>query len=491
MIQVMPVILCGGSGTRLWPLSRELYPKQFLKLVSNKTLLQDTLLRLNQATENLEIKSVYKIYNPMIICNEEHRFLVAEQLREIEVTADILLEPIAKNTAPALTLAALYAKLQVKEDVILLVLPADHIIQDIKFFAQALTAALQEAVQGKLVTFGVKPTHAATGYGYIKIKNKVSQVSPVEQFIEKPSIEKAQAYIEDGHYVWNSGMFVFNCSTYLNTLRQLNIKIIEVCEQALVAGKRDNDFIRVDKMIFADCPEDSIDYAIMERASSVGQATSLVRLQAGWSDIGSWASLWKVGQQDEQGNVIKGEVLSKDTTQSFLHCEQGVLVTLGVDNLIIVRTADAVLVANKNKDQNIKALVAKVKSIQPELVNNHKKVARPWGSYECVDEAARFKVKRITVKPKAQLSLQMHYHRAEHWVVVKGTAKVTRGTEQLMLAENESTYIPIGMQHRLENPGNISLEIIEVQSGAYLGEDDIVRLEDVYGRIKSKSTDKA
>ena len=484
----MPIILCGGSGTRLWPLSRELHPKQFLKLVSNKTLLQETVLRLNHITEQLELN--YTIEEPIIVCHEAHRFIVAEQLREINVSATILLEPMAKNTAPALTLAALYTQMQFDKEFFLLVLPADHVILDNQSFAKTVSLALKVVEQGHLVTLGVEPTHAATGYGYIKTQDKTGHVSQVDQFIEKPTLEKAQEYVKEGGYFWNSGMFIFNGSMYLNTLKQLNNAMVQSCELALSLMQKEADFIRIDATAFATCPEDSIDYALMEQAARLGVTTSMVVLSAQWSDIGSWSALWENSKQNKEGNVIKGEVMTYDTSKSLLHCEQGVLITMGVDNLIIIRTADAVLVANKNQDQTIKSMVAKLRVAQPELVKTHKKVSRPWGSYECMDEASRFKVKRITVKPKARLSLQMHYHRAEHWVVVKGTAKVTRGQEQLMLSENESTYIPIGMQHRLENPGNINLEIIEVQSGAYLGEDDIVRLEDAYGRIKTKSTDK-
>lgn len=487
-MKIIPIILCGGSGTRLWPLSRELYPKQFLKLIGDQTLLQATMTRVLSLKNKFSCTQEYIVETPVIICNEAHRFLLAEQLREIDQSAIILLEPFAKNTAPALTSAALYLQTKQTDDALLLVLPADHLINNEAEFIDSMTHALQAANESSLVTLGIEPTYAATGYGYIQVEASTKPTHTVAKFVEKPPLKDAQLYLDSDHYYWNSGMFVFQCGVYLNTLADLNPLMMQQCQQALIARREEHDFIWLDSAAFAACPSDSIDYAVMEPASkNKNIEIKMITLNADWSDIGTWSALWKQSEQDEHQNVVQGNVLYQDAANNLLHCEQGTLVAAGINDLIVIKTKDAVLVANKQCDNSIKLLVQQLKQANSETVKHHSKVLRPWGSYECMDAGARFQVKRISVKPQAQLSLQMHYHRAEHWVVVKGTAKVTRGKESFMLSENESTYIPIGMEHRLENPGNIVLEIIEIQTGTYLGEDDIVRLDDVYGRVATET----
>jgi len=472
---MIPVILSGGSGTRMWPYSRSMYPKQFLPLVGDDTMLQATLQRLS---------NVDAITAPIVVCNDEHRFMVAEQLRAIaSKSLAILLEPIGRNTAPAIALAALQALKKTDEEPVLLVLPADHVIEDLSAFHQALSIAEKAAEMGKLVTFGIVPSYAETGYGYIHAKGK-GEARTVDEFLEKPDIDTAQQYIESGEYFWNSGMFVFKASRYIEELEQTSPEMIEVCRAALESGVDDLDFTRVDKAIFESCPSDSIDYALMEPlCASNSDEVVMVPLDAKWNDVGSWSSLWDVSAKDENGNSIRGDVLTHDTKNCFLQGEGKLIATVGLEDSVVVQTDDAVLVAAKNKVQNVKKIVQQLKKLNRPEKDFHRKVYRPWGYYDSIDFGERFQVKRLVVNPGAKLSLQMHHHRAEHWVVVSGTAEVTNGNQTLMLKENESTYIPIGATHSLANPGTIPLEIIEVQSGSYLGEDDIVRFEDRYGRV--------
>ncbi len=468
---IVPVVLSGGSGSRLWPLSRELYPKQLLPLVGEFTMLQNTVSRL---------VGIIGVQPPLVVCNEEHRFMVAEQLRALggEPSA-VVLEPVGRNTAPAVAVAALQA-MAGGGDPVLLVLPADHVIVDEAGFRAAVEQAAPLAEAGRLVTFGIVPERAETGYGYIKggLALDGGQARSVEQFVEKPDQVAAQTYVDSGEYYWNSGMFLFRASRYLEELERFQPAILAACRQALAGALADLDFVRLDKTAFGDCPSDSIDYAVMERT---GQA-AVMPLSVGWNDVGSWSALWETGRRDPDGNVVSGDVLTLGSRDSYLHAGGRLLAAVGVENLVVVETSDAVLVADKNRVQDVKAVVNRLKAEQREEARSHRRVYRPWGSYESIDAAERFQVKRITVKPGASLSLQMHHHRAEHWVVVTGTARITRGKEVFILTENQSTYIPLGTQHRLENPGKIPLELIEVQSGAYLGEDDIERFQDVYGR---------
>lgn len=465
---MIPVILSGGSGTRLWPLSRGQYPKQFLPLVSKYTLLQETLLRLSGLAD---------LQAPLAVCNEDHRFMMAEQLWEIDAKpAAIILEPVGKNTAPAVAMAALSAN----ADDILLVLPADHVIANIEAFHKAIAHAKVLAEQGFLVTFGIVPTEPETGYGYIK-RDTVPQGAAfnVAAFVEKPTKPTAQAYLESGDYFWNSGMFVFKASSFLAELEKFNPTMLSVCREALNAAKTDVDFVRVDKAIFATCPSDSIDYAVMEKTDKA----VVIPLDAGWNDIGSWSALWDVTKKDAHGNAISGDVLTIDTENSFIYAEHKLVTVIGVQDLVVVETKDALMIASKDKVQDVKHIVEQLKKSNRKEADIHRKIYRPWGHFDLVDEGERHHTKRIVVKPGAKLSVQKHHHRAEHWVVVKGTALVSRGDETLLITENESTYIPVGVIHCLENPGVIPLEIIEVQSGSYLGEDDIVRFSDQYGRI--------
>jgi mannose-1-phosphate guanylyltransferase len=440
-----------------------------LKLCGDSTLLQQTLARL----EGLEVAA------PVIICNEEHRFMVAEQLRQSGITnADIFLEPVGRNTAPATALAAIKARMD-GHDPLLLVLAADHYIENQEAFRQAVMQAKKLAGQGKLVTFGIVPKHAETGYGYIQRGEELGNGSyRVAGFVEKPDLVTAQGYLAGGDYYWNSGMFMFKASVYLKELAEFRPDILDVCKKSLEEAQKDLDFIRVDAATFAQCPEDSIDYAVMEKT----QEGVVVPLDAGWSDIGSWSALWKIGDKDEQGNVCKGDVLALGTHNSLIHAEHKLVATLGVDDLVIVEKKDAVLVAHKDRVQDVKKIVEALKNDGRHEHMNHREVYRPWGIFDSVDNGERYQVKRITVKPGAKLSVQLHHHRAEHWIVVSGTARVTNGEDQFLVTENQSTYIPVGQVHCLENPGVIPLELIEVQSGSYLGEDDIVRLKDQYGR---------
>lgn len=468
----LPVIMAGGSGTRLWPLSRQLNPKQFLPLVDpDLTMLQATIQRL----DGLEHAT------PRLICNENHRFLAAEQLRQLGLEeANIILEPVGRNTAPAIALAALQA-LSEQTDPIMLVLAADHLIQDVNAFHQSIAKALVLAESGKLVTFAITPTHPETGYGYLQMGAPAGEGGfEVSRFVEKPDLATAQDYLAQGSYFWNSGMFMFRASRYIEELEHFQPTIVSVCREALAKGAQDMHFTRVDSAIFSSSPDDSIDYAVMEKTSDA----VMVPLNAGWSDIGSWSAIWDSGEKNEQGNLFKGDVLSENTSGSYVHATHRLVTTVGVENLIIVETKDAVLVAHKDHVQDVKKIVDQLKGCKRHEHTNHREVYRPWGVYDSIDNGERYQVKRITVKPGEKLSVQMHHHRAEHWIVVSGTARVTNGEKTYLVTENQSTYIPIGQIHALENPGMIPLELIEVQSGSYLGEDDIVRFEDIYGRVK-------
>lgn len=477
MTKIVPVILCGGSGTRLWPLSRAGFPKQFLVLSGTNSLFQ-------QAVERLQSVAVgdMALGETLVVTNEEHRFLALDQLRELKgVAATLLLEPVARNTAPALTLAALHATAQ-GEDPILVVTPADQTITNSAAFTAALQASVQAAADGSIVILGITPDKPETGYGYIKAGASTSAIYPVEAFAEKPDADTAQCYLAEGGYYWNAGMFVLRASSWLKALAQFRPDIANATAEAWAGKTEDAPFIRPDKAAFAAVPSDSIDYAVMEHCPGSAIPIRMVPLDAGWNDLGAWDAVWQVGQPDTQGNVTRGDVLLADTRDSLVHASSRLVGTVGVSNLVIVETADAVLVADRAQSQSVKKLVAALEQQKREEHTLHRKVHRPWGWYDSIDEAERFKVKRIQVKPGASLSLQKHHHRAEHWIVVKGTAEVTCGDQKIMLGENQSTYIPLGEVHRLANPGKVPLEIIEVQSGSYLGEDDIVRFEDTYGR---------
>ncbi|MBI2382272.1 MAG: mannose-1-phosphate guanylyltransferase/mannose-6-phosphate isomerase [Gammaproteobacteria bacterium] len=475
-MQLVPVILSGGAGTRLWPLSRELYPKQLLPLVGEQTLFQQTLLRL---------AGLPGVAAPLVVCNEEHRFLIAEQLRQLKsANGGILLEPEGRNTAPALTLAALEASRE-GADPLLLVMPADQVVQDVAAFQAAVQAARPAAAAGAIATFGIVPTTPHTGYGYIKRGQPRPDGSHgIERFVEKPDRHTAEAFLADGGYFWNGGLFLLRASVWLHALSQYAPAMLAACRAAHAGRTVDADFLRVDKAAFAACPSDSIDYAVMEHLPrGDGQIPGVVvPMAAGWSDLGAWSSVWEAHPADADGNVLRGDVIAQGAKNSLAFSESRLLALVGVENLVVVETADAVLVMHKDKAQDIKHVVQRLKEQNRPERSLHRRVFRPWGSYEGIDAGGRFQVKRIMVKPGASLSLQMHHHRAEHWVVVKGTAEVTHGEDVFLLSENESTFIPLGVKHRLKNPGAIDLEIIEVQSGSYLGEDDIVRFEDKYGR---------
>ncbi|AWF79842.1 mannose-1-phosphate guanylyltransferase/mannose-6-phosphate isomerase [Microbulbifer sp. A4B17] len=467
---MIPVILCGGTGSRLWPLSREAYPKQFLPLIGGETMLQATLRRL---------EGIEPLQAPILVCNEEHRFAAAEQLQEIGHGAQsILLEPCARNTAPAIALAAL-AALESGTDPLLLVLPADHAVSDEVNFQESVESARALAEQGHLVTFGIVPTRAETGYGYIRRGDKLAETAwKVAEFVEKPDTETAESYLASGEYSWNSGMFLFRASRYLEELERYRSDILAACRSAYQSAARDLDFTRVDREAFAACADESVDYAVMEPTESA----AVVPMDAGWSDVGSWQGLWELAKRDANDNLLQGDVLLEDSQRCLVRGESRLVSLLGVSDLVVVDTDDALLIADRQRVQEVKKLVSNLKSTGRSEAQRHRKVYRPWGYYDSIDAGPRFQVKRIVVKPGQQLSLQMHHHRAEHWVVVQGTAKVTRGEEEVLITENQSTYIPLGVVHRLENPGTIPLELIEVQSGSYLGEDDIVRLDDEYGR---------
>jgi mannose-1-phosphate guanylyltransferase / mannose-6-phosphate isomerase len=476
---LIPVILSGGAGTRLWPLSRELYPKQLLALTGERTMLQQTALRLEGLAGT----------PPVVVCNEAHRFLVAEQLRQLNIEPRaMVLEPFGRNTAPAIALAALAALRTTGDpsdtDPVLLVLPADHVIRDVPAFQKAVRVALFAADKGKLVTFGVVPNAPETGYGYIQRAESGpgGEAGPgvhrIARFVEKPAADKAAQFVKSGEYYWNSGMFMFRARRYLQELERFAPEMAKVCASVFASAKTDLDFTRIDPKAFESCPSDSIDYAVMENTADA----VVVPLDAGWSDIGSWAALHGASQADAHGNVSRGDVITEDSAGCYLYSESRLVATVGLQDHVVIETKDAVLVAPKERVQDVKKLVFQLKEQGRYEHSLHREVFRPWGSYDSIENGPRFQVKRLKVKPGATLSLQMHHHRAEHWIVVSGTARITRGDEVFLLEENQSTYIPIGVRHRIENPGKIPVHIIEVQSGSYLGEDDIVRFEDRYGR---------
>jgi len=472
---LIPVILSGGSGTRLWPLSRELYPKQLLPLVGKRTMLQETAARLTGLAD---------LGAPIVVCNDSHRFMVAEQMREFGTSAQaIILEPVGRNTAPAVAVAALVALEKSKgmggdANPVLLVLPADHVIRNVAAFQSAVKAGLAAANDGKLVTFGVVPDRSETGYGYIRREPGPGPAYAVAEFVEKPDAATAEKYVASGDYFWNSGMFMFRARAFLGELKSHAPAILSACEDAVAAATRDLDFTRLSTAEFGACPSDSIDYAVMEKT----QVAVVVPLDAGWSDVGSWSALQDALPTDAQGNVTAGDVIVEDAQGCYLHATSRMIAAVGLRDHVVVETKDAVLVAPRDKVQDVKQLVSQLKAQGRYETSLHREVFRPWGSYDSIDNGDRFQVKRLVVKPGASMSLQLHHHRAEHWIVVTGTARITRGEETFLLGENESTYIPVGTKHRIENPGKVPLHIIEVQSGSYLGEDDIVRFEDHYGR---------
>jgi mannose-1-phosphate guanylyltransferase len=463
---LVPVIMAGGSGTRLWPLSRSLYPKQFLPLVSDRTMLQETVLRLKGLGTA----------PPVTICNEEHRFIVAEQLRAIDQLGIVILEPEGRNTAPAVALAAHITSNE--NDPLLLILAADHVIENENTYVDAIKKAIPLAKEGKLVTFGIVPQSAHTGYGYIERGQPKDSGFEVNKFVEKPNKETAQGYIDSEKYYWNSGMFLFRASRYLEELKTYRPDISASCISSVKGKTTDLDFVRINTDEFLKCPEDSIDYAVMEKT----QDAVVVPLDAGWSDIGSWSALWDIDKKDDMGNAVRGDAILEDTKNCLVHGDERLIATLGLEDIVIVDTKDTVMVANKDNVQDIKQIVKKLKADERSEFKSQREVYRPWGKYDSIDNGERYQVKRITVNPGAKLSVQMHHHRAEHWIVVSGTAEVTNGDKTFLLSENESTYIPVGVIHALKNPGKTPLELIEVQSGCYLGEDDIVRFEDLYGR---------
>lgn len=465
---IFPVVLSGGSGSRLWPMSRELYPKQFLPLVGEYTLLQETLQRLDGLNPRTSI----------LVCNEEHRFLAAEQLRQIgQLDHNIILEPAGKNTAPAIALAA-FTALESDPEAVLLVLPADHVINDADSFRNVVKKATIAAQRGDLVTFGVIPSYPETGYGYIRGDAGGELGQTVKSFVEKPDLETAKAYLASGDYYWNSGMFLFRADRYLEELAQHRPEIYQACQAAFASPEEDLDFIRVNKEAFYLCPSESIDYAVMEHTDRA----IVFPLDVGWSDVGSWSSMADVAKKDDSGNTSKGDVIQHNSRDTYVFAENALVSTVGLDGIVVVQTKDALLVAAKNQVQDVKAVVQSLKASGRTEHRLHREAYRPWGKYESIDSGDRYQVKRITVKPGEKLSVQMHHHRAEHWIVVSGTAKVTIDDNTTLVTENQSVYIPVGSVHALENPGQIPLQLIEVQSGAYLGEDDIVRFEDKYGR---------
>lgn len=472
---VVPVVMSGGSGTRMWPKSRQEHPKQFLSLLGENSMLQDTVLRL----KGLGAEA------PFLICNESHRFLVAEQLRNSKIEpSSIVLEPFGKNTAPAIAIAALS---QSSGDAILLVLAADHVITNVTEFHRLVRIGADAASSGKMVTFGIVPTSPETGYGYIQAGAGLqSEVATVERFVEKPDLETAKSYLEAGNFYWNSGMFMFRASDYLAELEKHQPKILEQCRLALANAKSDLDFIRLDAEQFELCPSDSVDYAVMEKTENAVVIPSNI----GWSDVGSWSSLWEVSEKDDEGNHFVGDVIAKNSKNNLVHSDGRLVALVGIDDVIVVDTDDAILISSRDQVQDVKSIVNELKARERCEHLNHRKVQRPWGSYDSIDIGVGFQVKRITVNLGASLSLQKHHHRAEHWIVVSGTAEVTCGENVFIVEKNQSTYIPLGEKHRLRNPGKIPLKLIEVQSGDYLGEDDIVRFEDNYGRTESESESK-
>lgn len=478
--QLIPVILCGGSGTRLWPLSRETYPKQFHALAGDASMLQDTATRL------IGISGNHSLAAPLLVCNIEHRYLVATQLQQAGIgSAKILLEPTGRNTAPALTIAALQA-VTAGADPIMLAMPADHVIADRQAFHEAVQIAFDSAFAGNMVTFGIVADRPETGYGYIQHGTaEQSGTFAVQSFVEKPEIEHAKSYLAAGNFLWNSGLFVVRASVWLKAMKACRPDILAACEQSMAKALRESDFVRPEAAAFQSSPSDSIDYAVMERLPKMpelGIEARVVPLKAGWSDVGAWDALWAVREHDADGNALIGNAVQHGCTNSLFLSSSRLVTGVGLDNIAVVETPDAILVANMSKTQDVKKIVSHLQTHGKALAHSHRKVHRPWGWYDSIDYGDRFQVKRIVVNPGASLSLQMHHHRAEHWVVVKGTAEVTNGDKVLLLGENESTFIPLGHVHRLRNPGKLPLEIVEVQSGSYLGEDDIVRFEDTYGR---------
>ena len=484
---IQPVVLSGGSGTRLWPLSREKYPKQLLPLIGDDSLLQATVRRV-EGIAGVELAP------PMVVCGEEYRFVIAEQLRLLGKPGIIVLEPLGRNTAPALTLAAL-AAIKNGADPVLLVMPADHVITNLAAFQSVVSQGAALAATGAVVTFGITPDAPETGYGYIQSgaayvgasDGEKSNASLIARFVEKPDLATAQTYLDAGTYLWNSGLFMMRASVWLSAMKACRPDILTACQTAWDLGSTDGEFVRVGKEAFANCPADSIDYAVMERIAAGSDSGLLppgvvIPLSAGWSDVGAWDALWQVLPKDDSGNVVQGDVLLQDCSNTLALSEGRLIACVGVNDLVVIETADAILVAHKDKTQDVKKIVDILKKQGRAEGSVHRKVFRPWGYYDGVDAGERFQVKRIVVKPGGILSLQMHHHRAEHWIVVSGTARITRGEEVFLLSENQSTFIPLGTTHRLENPGRVALEMIEVQSGSYLGEDDIVRFEDVYGR---------
>ena len=482
-VPVCPVVLAGGAGSRLWPLSREQYPKQMINLVGDHSLLTETAGRLDALAERLPLADQL-----LIVCNEEHRFTTAEQVRRAGKRARLILEPEGRDTAPALTLAALAIAAE-RQDGVLVVMPADHAITDPEAFQAAVAEGVNHAAAGRIVTMGIVPTHPEVGYGYIHVGDPVAQEDPsgtrhLNGFVEKPYYELARQYVESKRYWWNSGIYIVRASTWLKAIRHFQPAIYEACESAVKSGSVDGDFLRVDSAAFASSPSNSIDYAVMESLTNDPSVAAgvVVPLSAGWTDLGSWDTVWQVSSKDDHGNVSQGRVMLEDADDTFVHSDGRLIACVGTHDLVVVETADAVLVADRSRAQDVKKIVKRIREEHGSEAQTHRLVHRPWGHYDCVDGGERFQVKRIVVEPGARLSLQMHHHRAEHWVVVRGTALVTRGEERFIVSENESAYIPLGVAHRLENPGKMPLEIIEVQSGSYLGEDDIVRLEDQYGR---------
>lgn len=472
---LIPVVLSGGSGSRLWPLSRTARPKQFIDVVGERSLFQQTLARLD-GVPGLEV------LRPLVVANQEHRFMVAQQCREMGVEPNaIVLEPVARNTAPAIAVAALAAR-ALAGDAVLLVLPSDHVVNDVAAFQRAVVAGMAAAEEeGRLVTFGIVPSHAETGYGYIQSALPLNPCAavPVQCFVEKPDLATAQAYLWAGGYTWNSGMFLFKTSAFLDELQRLQPDMYRQCGAAWDAAREDLDFVRLDADAFAACPAESVDYAVMERTDKA----SVVPLDAGWSDVGSWSAVWAVQARDAQGNAARGDVLFEDSRNSYVHAESRLVAVLGLEDVVVVETADAVLVTRKDQAQHVRQVVDRLKAGARPEADAHRLVYRPWGSYDAIDQGERFQVKRIVVNPGAKLSVQMHHHRSEHWVVVRGTAKVRVDEREQIVSENQSVYIPLGAVHSLENPGKMPLHLIEVQSGGYLGEDDIVRFQDLYGRV--------
>jgi mannose-1-phosphate guanylyltransferase / mannose-6-phosphate isomerase len=481
-MKLSPVVLAGGGGTRLWPLSREHYPKQFLSLFGEKTLLQNTLLRMEGLNTSVEVS------DPVIICNEAHRFLVTEQSAQISTNiSNIILEPKGRNTAPALTVAAIH-QIENEGDAVIIMMPADHIITEIELFHDAINVALEMAQDNYLVTFGVKPASPETGYGYIHLADKIQTINDqsihaISGFTEKPDRPTAEEYLSSGDYLWNSGIFMMKASVWLERINVLQQEIANASSEAIKKGKNDGLFFRLDEDSFLKCPDDSIDYAVMEKlAQNNDDKIAVIPVDVGWSDVGAWSSVWEINDKDSNNNHIEGDAIVEDSSNCFIKSERGLVVTIGCHDMVIVDTDDAIMIADRNKTQDVKKVVEKLKIDNRSESLLHRKVYRPWGSYDSVDSGDNFQVKRLTVNPGKKLSLQLHHQRAEHWVVVKGVATVTKGDEVIILQENESTYIPVGMKHRLENDTEDFLEIIEVQSGSYLGEDDIVRFDDDFGR---------